>query len=240
MKNFKLEVLESLSNNDGRELVVYPVLIFNEEEAVLIDTAYPGQYEILKAQIEKHIDINKLKTIIITHHDIDHIGTVKKFKEEFGENIKIVATKIEADYISGVKTPLKLAKMEAIKDNLDDATKGFYNMLKNGFPNLYVNVDETFEAEDILNYVTDIKVIGTPGHTLGHVCLYVNGEKALITGDSLALVDGKVEPINEFYNHDTKMANESLKKLKEYDIERVCCYHGGEFIGKLNIDEIFK
>lgn len=238
MKKFKLEVLKSLSNANGREMVVYPVLIFNEEEAVLVDTAYPGQYEILKAEIEKHIDINKLKTIIITHHDIDHIGNVKKFKEEFGDAIKIVSTEIEADYISGNKTPLKLAKMEAIKDDLDEATKGFYNMLKNGFPNLYVNVDETFGMNDMLNFVTEIEVIGTPGHTLGHICLYVKEEKALITGDLLALVDGKIEPINEFYNYDTKMAKESLQKLRNYDIQRVCCYHGGDYIGKLDIDKI--
>lgn len=238
MKKFKLEVLKSLSNANGREMVVYPVLIFNEEEAVLVDTAYPGQYEILKAEIEKHIDINKLKTIIITHHDIDHIGNVKKFKEEFGDAIKIVSTEIEADYISGNKTPLKLAKMEAIKDNLDEATKGFYNMLKNGFPNLYVNVDETFGMNDMLNFVTEIEVVGTPGHTLGHICLYVKEEKALITGDLLALVDCKIEPINEFYNYDTKMAKESLQKLRNYDIQRVCCYHGGDYIGKLDIDKI--
>lgn len=240
MTNFRIEELKPVSKIGEREMAVSPVLIFNNEEALLIDTAYPGQYELLKAEIEKFTTLDKLKTIIITHHDIDHIGNLKKFKNEFGDQITVMATELEAKHITGEVTPLKLAKMEKLAQSgkLDVTTEGFYNMLKEGFPALYTTIDKIFGMNEILNIITEIEVVPTPGHTLGHVCLYVPREKALITGDTLSFVDGKVEPINEFYNYDLEGAKKSIQKLKNYDIEKTFCYHGGLYKGKINIDEI--
>lgn len=81
MNNYKIEILTADIPGIEDMRFVNPVLIYNEEEAVLIDTDYPGRYEGLKKAIEKYIDINKLKTIIITHHDIDHVGSAREFKE---------------------------------------------------------------------------------------------------------------------------------------------------------------
>ena len=119
MSNYKIEVLTADIPNIKNVKFVNPVLVYNDEEAVLVDTDYPGRFEGLKKDIEKYIDINKLKTIIITHHDIDHIGTLKCFKELLGDNIKILSSEIESQYISGKETPIKLANLEKVKDNLD-------------------------------------------------------------------------------------------------------------------------
>ncbi len=239
MSNYKIEVLTADIPGIENMNFVNPVLIYNEEEAVLVDTDYPGRYEGLKKSIEKYIDINKLKTIIITHHDIDHVGTAKGFKELLGDNVRILATEIEAQYISGRKTPIKLANLEKVKDSLDEAKKGFYEMLKAGFPPSYVNVDEIIKPNDTLNLAgANIEVIGTPGHTPGHICLYIAKDKALITGDTLMNIGGKLDIVSDMYNNDPKEARESLKKLKELDIEKVYCYHGGLYVGTPNIDEI--
>ncbi|MGL5821107.1 MAG: MBL fold metallo-hydrolase [Sarcina sp.] len=235
MKNFRIETLKIESFGNGRNLLIYPTLLLNENEGILIDTAYPGQYDILKKEIEKHISLDKLSTIILTHHDIDHIGNLKKFKEEF-PNITILSSSIEADYISGKKEPLKLTKLSQNVPFVDEATNNFYHMLKTIFPTLYTDVDKTFEFGDTLNLITNIEVIGTPGHTLGHVCLYIPEEKALIAGDTMSLANNKIELINEFYNYDTKEAKNSLKKLENYEIEKVLCYHGGEYIGKIDLE----
>ena len=108
MNNYKIEVLNEDTLGIKEAKVVNPVLIYNEEEAVLVDTDYPGRFEGLKKSIEKYIDINKLKTIIITHHDIDHVGSAREFKELLGDKVEILATEIEAKYISGKTTPIKL------------------------------------------------------------------------------------------------------------------------------------
>lgn len=240
MANLKAITLKASSVASGHEMTVYPVLITDGESAVLVDSSYPGHFEILKNEIEKHIDINKLKALVITHHDFDHIGTAKEFKNLLGDNLKIYATDVEAEYISGAKMPLKLQKLGANKENLDEGTLGFYNMLSENFPKLYINVDETFKAGDVLPLFDGIQTIDTPGHTLGHICLYIKEDKSLITGDTLAIEDGKLSRINDFYNYDVEQAKESIKKLADFDIELVRCYHGGDFVGKLNMEELTK
>ena len=240
MSKLNVEILKSSSINDGREMTVYPVLIFDEEKAVLIDTAYPGQFEVLKAEIEKHIDIEKLKGIVITHHDIDHVGTAKAFKEFLGDKVTIYADDVEADYISGEKTPLKIAKLDANKENLDEGTRGFLDFLKVGFAASFVKVDKTFKAGDRLPLFEEVETLDMPGHTLGHICIYVRDQKTLITGDAIALENGKLERVNDFYNHDIEQAKQSLEKLRDLDIDRVLCYHGGEYNGKVNVDELQK
>lgn len=240
MSKLNVEILKSSSVNDGREMTVYPVLIFDEEKAVLIDTAYPGQFEVLKAEIEKHIDIEKLKGIVITHHDIDHVGNAKAFKEFLGDKVTIYADDVEADYISGEKTPLKIVKLDANKENLDEATRGFLDFLKVGFAASFVKVDKTFKAGDRLPLFEEVETLDMPGHTLGHICVYVRDQKTLITGDAISLENGKLERINDFYNHDIEQAKQSLEKLRDLDIDRVLCYHGGEYNGKVNVDELQK
>lgn len=240
MSKLNVEILKSSSINDGREMTVYPVLIFDEEKAVLIDTAYPGQFEVLKAEIEKHIDIEKLKGIVITHHDIDHVGTAKAFKEFLGDKVTIYADDVEADYISGEKTPLKIAKLDANKENLDEGTRGFLDFLKVGFAASFVKVDKTFKAGDRLPLFEEVETLDMPGHTLGHICVYVRDQKTLITGDAIALENGKLERVNDFYNHDIEQAKQSLETLRDLDIDRVLCYHGGEYNGKVNVDELQK
>jgi glyoxylase-like metal-dependent hydrolase (beta-lactamase superfamily II) len=74
-------------------------------------------------------------------------------------------------------------------------------------------------------------VIFTPGHTPGHICLYLKKSKTLIAGDALMLVDGKLISSPPELTADPVQAKESLKKLAELDVEPVICYHGGVYQG---------
>lgn len=240
MGNLKVKILEATSNALGREMTVCPVLIYDEEKAVLIDSGFPGQFEILKSEVEKYIDINKLKALVITHHDIDHVGAAREFKELLGNDFKICSTDIEADYISGEKTPLKLAKLIENEANLDETGKGRLMFFKKGFDSSYVKVDETFKAGDRLPIFNEVETLDMPGHTLGHICIYVRDQKTLITGDAVSLEDGKLIRIRDGANYDAEQAKNSLEKLRGLDIEKVLCYHGGEYVGKVDVDELKK
>ena len=62
----------------GRKDSIYPTLIKKGQELTLIDTGFPNQVDDIKSAIEKeNLDFTHLKTIILTHHDIDHMGNVK-------------------------------------------------------------------------------------------------------------------------------------------------------------------
>jgi glyoxylase-like metal-dependent hydrolase (beta-lactamase superfamily II) len=85
-----------------------------------------------------------------------------------------------------------------------------------------------------LPYCGGITVINTPGHTPGHISLYHKPSKTLIAGDAMIVADGRLLGPNPQYTLDMKTAIESLKKLMQYDIETVICYHGGLYKDNAN------
>jgi len=149
--------------------------------------------------------------------------------------IKVLAHKEEIPYINGEKTPLKLADLEKKFDTLPENMKVFYKKIKTAFQNSKADVDEILIDGDLLPFFGGIRVIFTPGHTLGHICLYLEKSKTLIAGDLLRIVDGKLMKADPSINFDTVLSNESLKKLKEYDVEKVICYHGGTYNDDANM-----
>lgn len=88
-------------------------------------------------------------------------------------------------------------------------------------------VDRTVVDGEILPYCGGIQVIHVPGHTPGHLCLYLAPFKTLVTGDALFVENGNLVPAPPFFNADTPTALASLKKLTRYDIDTVISYHGG-------------
>ena len=95
-----------------------------------------------------------------------------------------------------------------------------------------LNVTKTVEDGETLDYCGGIEVIHTPGHTPGHACFYLRRYKTLVAGDAMNVMDGKLVGPNPIFTLDMKQGIESLKKLLNYDIETVICYHGGIFIDR--------
>jgi glyoxylase-like metal-dependent hydrolase (beta-lactamase superfamily II) len=106
--------------------------------------------------------------------------------------------------------------------------------MKTGFAAGYKEVDEVLKDGDVLPYLGGIEVIYTPGHTIGHMCLYLRESKTLIAGDLLFYREGKLSKADSSINHDQDLVLKSLKKLTQYDIENIICYHGGLFNDNAN------
>lgn len=210
-------------------------LISDKDSLILIDTGFPGQLHQIHEAFEKEgIPFNKLKMIILTHQDIDHIGSISDILKEMPGMVKVLAHEEEKDYINGKKKPVKLAKLEEHLEHLPDNVKAIYKKLKTGFENSKVNVDETLTDGQELPYCGGITVVYTPGHTPGHICLYIKQRKILIAGDILSVKDGLLVKADQDINFDNELNMESMKKLTKYDIETVICYHGGIYKGDVN------
>ncbi|KOS61622.1 MBL fold metallo-hydrolase [Lysinibacillus agricola] len=195
--------------------IFHPTLLWDQEMAVLIDTGFPGQLEDLRVAMEKAgVSFDKLKVIILTHQDIDHIGSLPDILQECGSNIKVYAHDLDKPYIQGDLTLLK-------DGHLENPPKG--------------KVDDTLKDGQELPYCGGIRIIHTPGHTPGHISLYLKQSKTLIAGDSMYSVNGIIEGIHVPTVLDIKEAQLSLKKYLDLDIESVICYHGG--LSKENINE---
>ena len=195
--------------------IIHPILLWDQEMAVLIDTGFPGQIEDLRVAMNKvRVSFDKLKVVILTHQDIDHIGSLPEILQEFGNNIKVYAHDLDKPYIQG--------DLPLLKDgHLDNPPK--------------CKVDDTLKDGQELPYCGGIRVIHTPGHTPGHISIFLKQSKTLIAGDSMYSVNGIIGGIHAPTTLDIKAARLSLKKYLDLDIESVVCYHGG--LSKVNIND---
>ncbi|MEK4092565.1 MBL fold metallo-hydrolase [Viridibacillus sp. FSL H8-0110] len=195
-------------------IIIHPTLLWNQEMAVLIDTGFPGQIEDIRVAMEKvGISFDKLKVIILTHQDIDHIGSIPEILQECGSNIKVYAHDLDKPYIQG--------DLSLLKDgHLENPPKG--------------KVDDTLKDGQELPYCGGIRIIHTPGHTPGHISLYLEQSKTLIAGDSMYSENGIIKGIHAPTVLDIKEARLSLKKYLDLDIESVVCYHGGLSKGNIH------
>ena len=222
-------ILELPNINPQSKDFVYPTVIKDGSNLALIDTGYPKQIEYIKSELEKDgLNINNIKTIILTHQDIDHIGNVKAILN-LVPNIEIITYEEEAEYIKGNKTPCKVEYMERNLDKMDEKGKQFYHFFKTFFENNKISVDKTVKSDDVINNGESMKVIATPGHTPGHMCLYIEKYKLLIAGDLLISKDGKVTTTSKELNYDNDVYLKSLDKIKNLELETIICFHGGVY-----------
>jgi hydroxyacylglutathione hydrolase len=128
-------------------------------EGVIIDPGADAD-EIEAAVKENGV---KVRCVLNTHGHFDHVGANKAMKAAFGAPVAIhpddaplMADAHEHGIFFGVETP----KQAAPDILLEDGQSMEFGPLK-------------------------FKVIHTPGHTRGGVCLYLEGAKALFTGDTL-------------------------------------------------------
>ncbi len=148
-----------------RMMVLGPVqtncyFLINEDtkEVLIVDPADRAQ------KIIEWINSEGLKpvAILLTHGHFDHIMGVQGVKKEYG--IPVYASKDEVEVLADPQ--INVSTM-----------MGAYLSMK---------ADELFSDGDVLELAgMKLKVISTPGHTIGSVCFYMEEEKVLISGDTL-------------------------------------------------------
>jgi glyoxylase-like metal-dependent hydrolase (beta-lactamase superfamily II) len=230
-----IERLELPMNLMGSERLIYPTLMWDEDNVILVDAGIPGYLLQLKnAMIEAGVSFDRLNKIIVTHQDIDHIGGIKGILSEKPEVI-VLAHEDDKPYIQGEKKIVRLNPqfMKRINALPDDERLKILDM----FENSSVKVNQTISDGEVLPYCGGITVIHTPGHTPGHVCLYHQMSKTLIVGDTMNIIDDQlVGPNKDMMGEEEAMdAINSLKKLIDYDIVNIITYHGGLFNNKPNV-----
>ena len=87
-------------------------------------------------------------------------------------------------------------------------------------------VDNTPQDGELLDLGdTSLEFIHTPGHTMGSLCIYLREEKVLFTGDNILGLGTTVISPDE---GDMTSYIESLHKMLNFDLEKICPGHGPE------------
>jgi glyoxylase-like metal-dependent hydrolase (beta-lactamase superfamily II) len=207
---------------------IYPVILRDDNDMILIDCGYPNFLTLIEeSAIKNGIDLSKLTKLIITHHDFDHMGSAADFKRKY-PNVKILSSIIDEKYISGKEKSLRLQQAESVYDKLLEKQKeGAMNFQKMLESIENIEVDMLLKDGDKFDWCGGIEIIETPGHMPGHISIYAKESKTLISGDALVLENDKLAIANPNYTLNIKEAKESVYKLLNYDIDKIVCYHGG-------------
>lgn len=232
--NTEVVVLEIPFSFNGKEEAIYPVVIRNGHEAILVDSGYAGFLPKIEAAASLHdFSLETISGIIITHHDVDHMGGLYELKAKY-PYLKVYASEIEVNYISGKEKSLRLQQAEDLYPTLPEEQKQgalyFQEMLRTVKP---VEVDQAFTADFVPASFTGISILNTPGHMPGHISIYVAALKTLIAADALVIEEGELEIANPHFTLDLPQAIASVKKLQQLEIDKIVCYHGGVIEGDI-------
>lgn len=74
--------------------------------------------------------------------------------------------------------------------------------------------------------VFGLDVVGTPGHTAGHICLLDSAAGVLVAGDALVGAEGGVVGPNPQFSSDHNEALRSVEKLAGFAYEQILFGHG--------------
>ncbi len=159
-------------------------IVYDEKslDAMVVD---PGDEP---AKILKIIKENSLKVIYIvcTHAHFDHIGAVASIKEKTGA--KIVINKDDLEIYMGAK---------------DQGAFWGFEIEQPPAPDIFV-----IEGDDLFVGGLKFKVLHTPGHSPGGICLYSEG--IILTGDTVFA--GSVGR-TDFYGGSIEELKKSFKKI---------------------------
>jgi glyoxylase-like metal-dependent hydrolase (beta-lactamase superfamily II) len=95
------------------------------------------------------------------------------------------------------------------------------------------DIDIPLKGGENFDIFDGIKIIHTPGHTPGSICLYSAKNKFLIAGDSLRKRRDSIQLPFRVADSDMKQAVESIRILSVLDFETVCFGHGLPVNGEL-------
>jgi glyoxylase-like metal-dependent hydrolase (beta-lactamase superfamily II) len=192
-------------------------------------------------------EVKDISQILITHVHPDHYGMAGRIKKLSGATIAM--HHIEKDFIGPryismdellhQTSRLLIANGVPHKEmtELRDATVGLERYVVPTLPDRTLH-----DGETITTGVFTFRVLWTPGHSSGHICLYEPDKKILLSGDHIL---PKITP--NIGVHPQSIENplgryiKSLNEIKQLDIELTLPGHDQPFNNlKTRIDEIIR
>lgn len=223
-----LYVLEVSFSFGEKQDTLYPVVLRHGPEVILVDCGYAGFAPLLQAAMEPHgLSLGDLTGVIITHHDMDHMGALAELKEQY-PSLKVYSSPAEKPYIDGTKKSLRLQQAEDLYPCLPEDQKPGAEAFRQALESVRtVAVDGVLPPGEDLPFLPGVRVVATPGHMPGHISLYLPATKTLVAADAVVYEHGTFDIANPHYTLDLPAALASIERLQQLPIDTIVCFHGG-------------
>ncbi len=208
---------------------IHPALILDAARGpILVDTGVPGLLEQIKAALlTSGFPLTDVKTVLITHHDYDHIGSLPEIIE--ATNAQVLAATSEIPYIQDGKRAQKPPPLEHVEAALQTFPEGARAYFRAMWTHVQppVPVTRALSDNEVLNFAGGIRVIFTPGHTVGHTSFFLERTRVLLAGDALMVINGTLTGPLDMATPDKTSANTSVRRLAALEPSAILCFHGG-------------
>jgi len=190
-------------DRDGREVTFHPAGVETEDGLVLVDTALPDHLDDLEAALDdEEFRLRDVEIVVITHEDSDHAGCLAALTDE--TDATVLAAIGDSAVVEGDREP-----------------RG-----GGDYPPAHVDVRVT-DGTELCTDAGPLRVVDTPGHTEGHVSLYLPDRNFLFAADALTAESGELAGPNPDFTEDVDAALDSVARLGELDVDGVLAFHGG-------------
>ncbi|MBB6098603.1 glyoxylase-like metal-dependent hydrolase (beta-lactamase superfamily II) [Deinobacterium chartae] len=192
----------------------------------LIDSGMPGSLGAIAAALEDlGLRLRELRRLVLTHQDLDHVGSAADVVRESGA--EVLAHRADTAYIEG-RLPLLKPMPQAALERMPPQARAVFETAPEP-----VRVDRPLEGGERLDLAGGTRVIFTPGHTPGHLCLYLERARILFTADALNVHGGQLALPYPPVTPDMDEAVRSISRLADLEVDTLVSYHGGVTHGDL-------
>ena len=180
----------TIPDNPLRYTLAY--LLLSDTGAVVVDPGWDSErgWQDLQAGFETAgVPADRVTGIVVTHVHLDHHGLSRRLSEVSGAPIAMHSAEVEAlpsrirDVVGSQSAHSWLSRCGAPADVMAEFNSDLADML--GVFRL-AEPDVLLDDGDALDLPgRQVRVVWTPGHTPGHICLYDADHGVLLTGDHL-------------------------------------------------------
>ncbi|MBR9675918.1 MBL fold metallo-hydrolase [Candidatus Woesearchaeota archaeon] len=206
-------MIKKIVSNVYKLVLSSNIYFLDLNKKIIIDTGDRKDRGDVKLWLSKLVDFERVDVVIFTHLHYDHTGNADLFS-----NAEFYASKKAVEDLEKVGVGAVLNKQ-------------------------ITTILRKIEIKPLPKKLSVLRVIETPGHTAGSVCLLYEKEKVLFSGDTV--FDNNILGRVDLPTSKPEKMSESLMNLVSYDFKHLCPGHDCEakpvpkFIKKAGLEKKF-